>query len=71
MFFSRFIRNTGLVEQPSKSASASYDLRLDDDAIEIETSEIVQQQQKFDLTKSIKSRTAGYITHPVKMVRFV
>ena len=44
-FFSRFIRNTGLVEPQSKSATASNNLRLDDDAIEIETSEIVQQQK--------------------------
>ena len=36
MFFSRVIRNTGLVEPPSKSAIASKYLRLDDDAIEIE-----------------------------------
>ena len=34
------------VEPPSKSTTASNDLRLDDDAIEIETSEIAQQQQK-------------------------
>ena len=44
--------------------------RLDDDAIEIETSEIVQRQKIWSY-KSIKSRTAGYITTPVKMVTFV
>ena len=44
-FFSRFIRSTGLVEPQPKLATASNDLRLDDDAIEIETYEIVQQQK--------------------------
>ena len=54
------------VEPPSKSTTASNDLSSDDDAIEIETSEIVKKNYK-----SIKSRTAGYITTPVKMVTFV
>ena len=39
------------VEPPSKLTTACNDLRLDDDdAFEIETSEIVQQQKKIDLT---------------------
>ena len=33
------------VEPPSKCTTASNDIRLDEDAIEIETSEIVQQQK--------------------------
>ena len=55
------------VEPPSKCTSASKDVWLDEDAIEFETSEIVQQQKKWS-NKSIKSRSAVYI---ILMVKFV
>ena len=60
VFLSRFIRNTGRVEPPSKSTTANNDLKLEDDAIEIETSEIVQQQ-KFDLTKVSKAKMVIFV----------
>ena len=59
------------VEPPPKSTTANNNLRSDDDAIEIETSEIVQQK-KLILQKYQKQISwLYYITTPVKMVTFV
>ena len=42
------------VEPPSKSATASSDLSSDDDAIEIETSEIVKKKLLQDICEGYK-----------------
>ena len=63
------------VEPLSKSTTASNHLSSDDDAIEIETSEIVPKILNLTtghlILQSIKSRTASYFTTSVNMVTIV
>ena len=70
-FFQAGLFDWPYVEPPPKSTTANNDLRSDNDAIEIETSEIVQQKKMILQKYQQQISWLYYITTPVKMVTFV